>query len=134
MTLCDGMVSPMSTSWNDHAKALLRAVPSLKDVRLELSCHEILTPRSSTGLAWGFINSLNWSLVEPVGEDGGVVSTITERKVTIIVKALDLEDRDGLYWLQQSGVNLDLGPTRDYEDLIRSKISPRYQEMLTFVL
>ncbi len=134
MTLCDGMVSPMSTSWNDHAKALLRAVPSLKDVRLELSCHEILTPRSSTGLAWGFINSLNWSLVEPAGEDGGSMSDVGERKVTIIIKALDLQDRDGLYWLQQSGVSLDLKPTRDYEDLIRSKISQGFQETLTFVV
>lgn len=134
MTLCDGMVSPMSTSWNDHAKALLRAVPSLKDVRLELSCREILTPRSTIGLAWGFINSLNWSLVEPAGEDGGVMSEVGERKVTIVVKTLDLQDRDGLYWLQQSGVNLDLKSTRDYEDLIRSKILSRYQGTLTFVV
>ena len=132
MILREGMIAPMSTSWNDHARALLRAVPLLDDIKLILSCEEVLAEDSPTHPTWGLINSLHWSLVEaPVGEDG--LTTISHnRRVAIVIKALPMDAvaRDLVDTLQSFGIPARsmLRATKYYESLIRSKLSMQFRD------
>ena len=134
MILREGMIAPMSTSWNDHARALLRAVPLLDDIRLILSCEEVLAEDSPTHPTWGLINSLHWSLVEtPIGEDGLTTDTSSHnRRVAIVIKALPMDAvaRDLVDTLQSFGIPARsmLRATKYYESLIRSKLSMQFRD------